>query len=275
MSQFNFTSNKSLYYHERATQHCTHPLAKKLLALLDEKETNLALSADVTRSDELLELADELGSEICVLKTHIDILTDFTPAITEKLVQLAKQHEFLIFEDRKFADIGHTVKQQYEKGIYHIADWADMINAHSLPGQGIITGLAEAGMQKNRGLLLLAQMSSSGNLMDAAYAQKTLRMAEAHPEFVIGFIAQQKLSDYSGWIYLTPGVQLAVGKDHLGQQYVTPAQAIIERQTDIIIVGRGILGAKNRLDAAKEYRMAGWESYLKRCTMTDSDSLPD
>lgn len=228
----------SLNFLQRA-QTCKNILAKKLFTLIEKKQSNLALSADVTSSQKLLELADQIGPEICVLKTHIDIIEDFSPALTHELQALAAKHEFFIFEDRKFADIGNTVKLQYDSGIYQISKWADIINAHSLPGPGIVAGLAEAGIAKSRALLLLAEMSSANNLFDEHYVKKTIAMAEQFPEFVIGFIAQHKLADRPDWIYLTPGIQFAAKNDGLGQQYITPEKAIIENGTDVIIVGRG------------------------------------
>lgn len=248
-----------LSFSERA-KHAKNILAKKLFHLIETKKTNLALSADVTKAHELLELADKVGSEICVLKTHVDILEDFTPAFATELKKIAEARQFLIFEDRKFADIGNTVKHQYAGGIYRIADWADIINAHTLPGPGIIQGLAEIGMKKNRGLLLLAEMSSANNLLSPEYAAKTVAMAKQYEAFVFGFIAQRKLSDDPQWIYMTPGVQLGEAGDILGQQYITPEKAIRENKSDIIIVGRGILQAKDPLQEAKRYRAAGWDA---------------
>jgi uridine monophosphate synthetase len=254
--------NQRLSYAERGN-HCTNPLAKKLFALIETKRSNLSFSADVTTASKLLEIADKVGPEICVLKTHIDILDDFSAELVEHLELLAKKHQFLIFEDRKFADIGNTVKLQYEGGVYRIADWADIINAHSLPGAGIVSGLAEIGMKKQRGLLLLAEMSSAENLFTPEYTQKTVQMAEAFGDFVMGFISQHKLSADPRWIYMTPGIQLSEGKDTLGQQYTTPRQAILENQSDIIIVGRGILSAADPAKEAAKYREAGWDAYME------------
>lgn len=252
-----------LSYLERA-DYCLSPLARHLLQLLDEKKTNLALSADVTSAQKLLELADLLGPEICILKTHIDIIEDFSPELTRELRKLAHQHKFFLFEDRKFADIGHTVKHQYEGGMYHIAEWADIVNAHSLPGPGIVRGLADVGRKKNRGLLLLAEMSSAGHLMNIEYTNNTLKIAEQFADFVIGFITQHALSADPHWINMTPGIKLEEGTDAFGQQYLTPENAIYDNGTDIIIVGRGILTATDPLAEAVKYRKHGWKAYLQR-----------
>jgi uridine monophosphate synthetase len=239
-----------------------HPIAKKLFALMDNKQTNLAVAADLTSSRALLELAEAIGPEICILKTHVDILDDFTPQVTKELRHLADKHQFLIFEDRKFADIGNTVAYQYRGGIYRIADWADIINAHVVPGPGIIDGLKEIGFTKGRALLLLAEMSSAGTLAYGAYTHQTIKMAEMHPDFVIGFVSLRRLSDDPHWIYMTPGVQLTSGKDALGQQYQTP-ESVIEAGSDVMIVGRGIYGAKDPKAQAKIYQQIGWRAYTQ------------
>jgi len=260
------TAVQNLTFEKRA-QLSQHPLAKKLFQLMASKKSNLALAADVTKASELLDLANSVGPYLCVLKTHIDIIDDFTPEITRELRKAAEKHNFLLFEDRKFADIGNTVLQQYQGGIYKISEWAHLTNAHPLPGPGIIEGLQKVGKPKGNGLLLLAQLSSQGTLIDAGYTRKTVDLALRYPEFVIGFICQEKLTDNPALIHMTPGVQLASKGDDLGQQYNTPHHAIFEKGSDIAIVGRGIFQHANPLESAKEYRQASWEAYQKKAKL--------
>ncbi|RIA93173.1 orotidine-5'-phosphate decarboxylase [Glomus cerebriforme] len=261
-------SSISKKYGERV-ENFSNKAARELLSLIERKKTNLSLALDVTTKREFLEIADKVGPYICLLKTHIDILVDFDQDLIDQLKELRAKHDFLIFEDRKFADIGNTVKYQYSKGIYKIVEWADITNAHPLPGDGIVSGLKEVGLSLGRGLLLLAEMSSKGSLATGAYTEAAIEMARRHKDFVIGFIAGRKLicNDDEDFIVMSPGVGLDASKDGLGQQYKTPRSVIFENGSDIIIVGRGIYGKdKDVATEAQRYRDAGWNAYLERLT---------
>jgi uridine monophosphate synthetase len=240
-----------------------HPVLKKLYQIMHKKSSNLAVSADVTDPNKLIELVEQVAEHICVLKTHMDIVENFTPQLTTKLRQLADKHNFLIFEDRKFADIGNTVLHQVRDGVYRIAQWADIINAHALPGEGIVAGLREGCKERDIGLLMLAQMSSKGNLFSEEYTKQTVAMAQANQDFVMGFIAQEKLVDDVSLVTMTPGVQMQASGDDLGQNYNNPDDIIGGKGSDIIIVGRGIYKASDPQQAAKLYQKSAWNAYLK------------
>ncbi|XP_053384140.1 uridine 5'-monophosphate synthase-like isoform X2 [Mercenaria mercenaria] len=259
----NPTIPSEMTYKERANL-CKNSVSKQLLEIMEQKQSNLAVSADHTSASDILQLVDQVGSKVCIVKTHADIIDDFSDTFVHKLQELAKKHNFLIFEDRKFGDIGNTVLHQYKGGIHKIADWADIVNAHTVPGAGVVTGLKQVGGDKNKACLLVAEMSSSGSLAKGDYTRATVEIAKENSDFVIGFICQNKLMDDPVFIHMTPGVKLKSGTDSLGQQYITPKDAVFVNKSDLIIVGRGITAASDPVAEAELYRKAGYDAYLER-----------
>lgn len=254
---------KELNFEQRAAL-TKNGVSKKLYEIMTTKQSNLCLAADFNNFNELIKTADELGPHICMLKTHIDIINDFSLDNVQRLVDLSLKHKFLIFEDRKFADIGNTVKNQYKEGVYKISQWADVINAHAISGDGCVKGLKEAGDLTKRGCLLIAQLSCKGNLIDENYIKETVKMAEENSDFVLGFISQKNVSTNPAFIHIAPGIQFNSSGDNLGQQYITPEMSIINNRTDIIVVGRGIIRADNPVESAIKYQKAAYDAYLKR-----------
>ena len=121
-------ANYNRSYGERASKF-TNPTAKLILDTMERKKTNLGVSVDVTKTHDLLAIIDVVSPYVCLIKvkvtpyiqnlldilifslsfeTHIDILDDFDLSLIEKLQSLSQERDFVIFEDRKFADIGQS-----------------------------------------------------------------------------------------------------------------------------------------------------------------------
>lgn len=249
-----FEEKKRLSY-EQKLENADHSAARKLLEIAISKQTNLIASADVVTTAELLALAEKVGPHIAALKTHIDIITDFDfDSTIIPLRDIAAKHNFLIMEDRKFADIGSTQEMQYSYGVYKIASWADLITSQ------VIGGYQSLDFFLNSGVVAILSMSSKGTLTDGSYFEEAQKIAASHPN-VIGGVSQKMISD--DLILFTPGVSMSDSGDGKGQQYNTPEHVFRNLHTDFIIVGRGIYKAEDPEMAAALYKTAGWDAYQK------------
>lgn len=247
-----FQEEKRLSY-EQKLEICDHSVAQKLLQIALEKRSNLIVSADVTSTQELLELADKVGPHIVALKTHIDILLDFNFDETiVPLKELAAKYNFLLMEDRKFADIGNTQELQFSYGTYKISQWADLVTAQ------VIAGYESLDCFRNVGVVAILGMSSRGTLTDENYREEATKIALSHPN-VFGGVSQHKIPNEL--LLFTPGINLADSGDNKGQQYHTPDYAFTQLEADFIIVGRGIYKAEDAEKAVLKYKFAGWEAY--------------
>ena len=268
---------------EARSEKCSNQLSAKLLQLMASKKTTLCVAADLSVSDKVLALAKAVGPYICIFKTHVDVLADYSDTFVKELKQLAQTYNFLIMEDRKFGDIGHTVSLQYGSGTHKIAEWADLVTVHAIPGPGVVDGLVDAietqkCSLKDRACFIVAEMSSKDTLAAGPYHAAAVKLAESRLDFVAGVVSQSAVGISSvGLIQLTPGVRIPAtlngsgkngvsssGSDGLGQQYNSPHHVVVERGADIAVVGRGITEAENSGNAAKLYRDLLWSAYEQR-----------
>ncbi|REC76064.1 orotidine 5'-phosphate decarboxylase [Chryseobacterium elymi] len=240
--------------YEQKLEHAQHSVSKKLLETALAKKSNLIASADVTKTQELLDLAEKVGPHIIALKTHIDIISDFEYEKTiVPLKALAEKHQFLLMEDRKFADIGNTQELQFTSGVFKITDWADFVTSQ------VIGGFESLDCFKNVGVVAIVGMSSKGALTTASYREEALKVALSHPN-VIGGVSQNQIPEEL--LLFTPGVNLADSGDGKGQQYNTPEHVFRMLHSDFIIVGRGIYKSEDPETAAIIYKNEGWNAYV-------------
>ena len=222
-----------------------HVLQSYLRRLIVAKRSTLCVSADVMDANQMLALARAVGPSIVVFKTHADILRgwDAHPirGTAAQLSAIAREQRFLIFEDRKFADIGFTCQLQYAGGVHRILEWAHIVNSHIISGPDAVRALVETAKEwtkgrryapdridtstdgsaieeppQERAILLLAQMSSAGNFLDTKYTQNCVDIAQQFADTVMGFIAMGKITEEkpsqsaseSDFLVMTPGCSL-------------------------------------------------------------------
>ncbi len=250
----------------------TAPMARRYMETAVRKSSLVCLAADRNTMTGLFSLIDDVADHVVALKTHVDLVDDWSPEAWDEFCSKATAADLLIFEDRKFADIGKISRSQMA-GQYNIRTWADLVTAHLISGPDIVDGLqagwGDAGRQG--GVLLLAQMSSRGNLLQPNYTEQVVIKGKAH-DGVLGFIGngsrpielnQLRTMVGEGKLIWTPGVNLAVGDGDMGQRYGDPTEAVVAG-SDCIIVGSGIHQAENPGLAAKAYARASWEGLMAR-----------
>ena len=119
---------------------CDNTLARQYMEVACRKQSLVILAADLNTMAGLNDLVDQVGPHIAALKTHVDLVDDWTAASWAALCEKAKSHDLLIFEDQKFGDIG-PISQKQMASVYDIRSWANIVTAHGISGPDIVDGL--------------------------------------------------------------------------------------------------------------------------------------
>ena len=85
-----------------------NPKAQQLRQFNYSKNSKLCLSLDVVEWDTFFSILDDVGDKIVLLKVHLDIMENLHYDNLKQLFDMKKKYNFLIWEDRKLCDIGHT-----------------------------------------------------------------------------------------------------------------------------------------------------------------------
>ncbi|VDO89074.1 unnamed protein product [Heligmosomoides polygyrus] len=235
---------------ERAKQ-STCSLNKKIFTLMLKKNSNLCLAVDYTETAKILQLVEKAGPFVVAIKIHADGIVDFSKEFTSRLVRLANDHDFIIFEDRKFGDTGNTNLLQL-KGALSVAEWADLVTVHSVQGSDSIGSV-------------FRQVSTKGSLTALpGYTEATVEIGGANRDVVCGFVCQARVSSHPDMLHWTPGVNLDSKSDNKGQQWRGIDEAVIRQQNDIVIVGRGVTASANPVQELTRYREAAWAALTLR-----------
>lgn len=252
---------------------CDNPLSRRYMEVVCRKQSLVVLAADLNTMSGLNNLIDQVGDNIAALKTHVDLIDDWSAESWAAFCEKATAHDLLIFEDRKFADIGPISRGQMA-GVYDIRSWANIVTAHGISGPDIVDGLCAGWSDVGRegGVLLLAQMSSRGNLLGLPGYTDEMVSAGISNRGVFGFIGNgsrpAELTKLRGKVgnrklIWTPGVNLAVGDGEMGQRYGDPREAI-QAGSDGIIVGSGIYKSDDPRGVAAKYAEISWLALTER-----------
>ncbi len=241
--------NKQLYYNNKPIEYLYHIddieneklfNEKSLQTIISEKKTKICLAADVYNMDELCNLIEKVGDDICILKLHSDIIDDFYVNYKKNvstLIKLKHQYNFKIWEDRKFADIGSVMIRQ----ISLLSNWVDIVSIHPISGSLGIENI------KNMELIIIAEMSTKEHLMNEEYQKNAIQLAENNN--VLGVVSQHKVSDKL--MHFVPGISLKDTNDKHGQTYNSPENKDF---ADVFVIGRGIYLASDPKEEIMKYK---------------------
>ncbi len=228
-----------------------HKKAQQLLDIANEKKSNIIASVDLTTSNEILFFLNKVGKDICAVKLHIDIVSDFSFEFITQLKLISKQYNFMLIEDRKFADIGNTQLLQLSNGIYKISSWADFVTIHLIAGEASLKAIENWDEECKPALIPILEMSSKGSLTDEHYINSCKTFLNKYTS-VIGAVCQTTQLD-ENLLKFTPGIHLSSVADNKGQQFNTPKFAIENLQSQFLIIGRGLYKTENPELSIQEY----------------------
>lgn len=230
----------------------------------------LIVALDVPSAAEARALISELKDEVGVFKCGLEL---FTSCGTE-IFAMARENGVKIFFDAKFHDIPNTVAQACRAAV---RNGVNIFNLHATGGRAMMKAAAEATAEQYAtecaganaptkpaliAVTILTSMSAEALAQDL---KVSLSLAEMVPYLASlakecgldGVVASAQEAEAirkacgDDFLIVTPGIRPAWAEANDQSRIVTPRDAIA-RGADYIVVGRPIVKAANRVEAARK-----------------------
>lgn len=214
-------------------------------SLYNSDQKLLCVAVDYRDKQNVVDTIELLGKNgIKVFKIHCDIINNFDDTFIETLKELKTRLNIVLWEDRKFSDIGFITEQQLHYGVHKISSWADIVTFHSTCGSGSIPLL------KGIDIFLVIELSVDNHLCDENYIKKSIDIANTHPN-IKGVVCQHLPEDLNPKILkIVPGISLSGNtSDHQNQRYNTTGDKSF---ADIFVVGRTVTNSPDPIKTIKE-----------------------
>lgn len=222
------------------------PVIQNLMHIKKTKKSNLIIALDDPDPELNLKIIEQVAPYVVGFKMHFDIYKFLDNAHKTHFISIIENYKdnygMFIIEDRKFADIAvitlkqwHALPESYRRII-------TAVTVHPICGPDVVEILG-----KDVGLLLIHQLSTKGNLIDEKYSN-AVKCFASKSKNVIGFISSSKVKNAHPYLTFSPGINLNASTDGYGQQWSE------SKETDFVIVGRGITESKDPASTAKYYK---------------------
>lgn len=223
--------------------------AKNLLKVFSLKNNYIVPSVDFEKSDDLLGFIDLVGKYVGLVKIHSDIVNDWSMETFLTLKNLSNDYNFYILEDKKFVDIGSTMKKQLNNKHFSYKDWVDCVTVVPLGGgESIVNGLES---ENNHFIpaFVLTTMTTVNSYYSVDFLKYVEDMYINNNDKFCGLIGASKpiTNDIDKkvpfYIWLRPGISESESKDNKGQSYIKIDEAykLYGELLTGVVIGRDLM----------------------------------
>lgn len=205
----------------------------KLQQIICRKQTALCISLDMQTWYLAVQLLENIGKYICMVKLHAELFPDWDNTAYAILLKLSQKYNFMIMQDSKFVDVPKIVEKQIKSQSLAINNWADFITimpnnyADTITNTNVVPSYT-----------LVATMNTLNSFSRFGPFQGLVRDL-CHNTKPTSIVCQQNVYNIFSF---TPGVILDDDINTQPTRYRSISQAIINDGNNVVIIGDALLG---------------------------------